>query len=176
MEIEFYLDEAAAATGVPRGTIEQLALDFAAAPFFSRQEAAINAAELPLNFSFAWYAREERTLLRVLVAGPWLLLPLGLVGLAGRARGGARPDADAFRLWAACVPLYAASVALFFVAGRYRQPLLVPLAAAVNAMPIIALAPIFNTMFSSSSEIPRRLMVTVVVLKPSLTEYVRGGP
>lgn len=87
-----------------------------------------NAAELPLNFSFAWYAREERTLLRVLVVGPWLLLPLGLVGLAGRARDGARPDADAFRLWAACVPLYAASVALFFVAGRYRQPLLVPLA------------------------------------------------
>lgn len=48
------------------------------------------------------------------------------------------------------------------VASRFRDvdSLLVPLAAAVNAMPIIALAPIFNTMFSTTSAVPRRLVVT----------------
>ncbi len=92
---------------------------------FARKLAYVfNAADLPLNFSYAFYAREERTLLRALAAGPPLLLPLGLLGLLWRARV---RDAE-FRLWAAFVPLYALSVALFFVAGRYRQPLLVPLA------------------------------------------------
>ncbi len=83
-----------------------------------------NAVELPLNSSSAFYLRDEETLLRALRVGPWLLLPLGLFGLIWRARA---RDA-AFRLWAACGPLYALSVAAFFVAERYRQPLLLPLA------------------------------------------------
>lgn len=62
------------------------------------------------------------------------------------------------------------------VASRFRvvDELLVPLAAAVNAMPIIALAPIFNTMFSTTSSVPRRLVVTLVVFFPLFVNALRG--
>ncbi|HEU4348236.1 MAG TPA: ABC transporter permease [Actinoplanes sp.] len=62
------------------------------------------------------------------------------------------------------------------VASRFRvvDSLLVPLAAAVNAMPIIALAPIFNTMFSTTSSVPRRLVVTLVVFFPLFINALRG--
>ena len=62
------------------------------------------------------------------------------------------------------------------IASRFRivDELLVPLAAAVNAMPIIALAPIFNTMFSTTSAVPRRLVVTLVVFFPLFVNAVRG--
>ncbi len=45
-----------------------------------------------------------------------------------------------------------------FIASRFRvfSEMVTPLAAAVNAMPIIALAPFFNNMFSSTSTVPRR--------------------
>jgi len=58
--------------------------------------------------------------------------------------------------------------------SRLADELLTPLASAVNAMPIIALAPIFNTMFSSTSAVPRRLVVTVVVFFPVFVNTVRG--
>ena len=62
------------------------------------------------------------------------------------------------------------------VASRFHlvDSLLVPLAAAVNAMPIIALAPIFNTMFSTTSAVPRRLVVTLVVFFPLFVNVLRG--
>ncbi len=62
------------------------------------------------------------------------------------------------------------------VASRFRvvDSLLVPLAAAVNAMPIIALAPILNTMFSTTSSVPRRLVVTLVVFFPVFVNTLRG--
>lgn len=62
------------------------------------------------------------------------------------------------------------------VASRFQvvDSLLVPLAAAVNAMPIIALAPIFNTMFSTTSAVPRRLVVTLVVFFPLFVNALRG--
>ena len=62
------------------------------------------------------------------------------------------------------------------VASRFRvvDSMLVPLAAAVNAMPIIALAPIFNTMFSTTSSVPRRLVVTLVVFFPLFINALRG--
>lgn len=62
------------------------------------------------------------------------------------------------------------------VASRFRvvDSLLVPLAAAVNAMPIIALAPIFNTMFSTTSAVPRRLVVSLVVFFPLFVNALRG--
>ena len=40
-----------------------------------------NRVDVPLNYSYAFYAREPSSFLRVLAVGPWLLLPLGLVGL-----------------------------------------------------------------------------------------------
>jgi NitT/TauT family transport system permease protein len=62
------------------------------------------------------------------------------------------------------------------VASRFRvvDSMLVPLAAAVNAMPIIALAPIFNTMFSTTSSVPRRLVVALVVFFPLFINALRG--
>lgn len=86
----------------------------------------LSDAEIALNHSYAYYARDEPTLLRLLVVGPWLLVPLGLFGLGVRFLERRR---DGFALWAAFVPVYCLSVAAFFVTSRYRLPLLVPLAA-----------------------------------------------
>ncbi|RZS91089.1 NitT/TauT family transport system permease protein [Motilibacter rhizosphaerae] len=52
--------------------------------------------------------------------------------------------------------------------------MLAPLAAAANAMPIVALAPMFNTMFGTTSSVPRRLVVTVVVFFPVFVNTLRG--
>jgi NitT/TauT family transport system permease protein len=52
-----------------------------------------------------------------------------------------------------------------FAASRFKllNELIAPIAVAVSAMPIIVLVAIFNDLFSITSEIPRRLMVAVVV-------------
>lgn len=50
----------------------------------------------------------------------------------------------------------------------------VPLAAALNALPIIALAPVLNNMFDSTSSIPRRLVVAIVVFFPVFLNTLRG--
>ena len=52
-----------------------------------------------------------------------------------------------------------------FAASRFKllSELISPMAIAVSAMPIIVLVAIFNDLFAITSEIPRRLMVTVVV-------------
>src|SRR5688572_606548 len=42
----------------------------------------------------------------------------------------------------------------------------VPMAALANALPIIALAPILNNMFDSTSSIPRRIVVAIVAFFP----------
>ena len=105
-----------------------------AARLFLRKLAYVFAAsEISLNYSYAYYARDEPTLLRWLLVGPWLLVPLGLLGLADRLRIAEAEDAGggcrSFAVFALVVPVYALSVATFFVSSRYRLPLLVPLAA-----------------------------------------------
>jgi NitT/TauT family transport system permease protein len=62
------------------------------------------------------------------------------------------------------------------VSSRFRvlSEMTLPLAAAVNAMPIIALAPMFNNMFSTTSTIPRRLVVTIIVFFPVFVNVLRG--
>jgi tetratricopeptide (TPR) repeat protein len=105
-----------------------------AARLFLRKLAYVFASpEISLNYSYAYYALDEPTLLQWLAVGAWLLVPLGLLGLADRLWSGS-PDVPAagrwgFALWALVVPAYALSVAAFFVSARYRLPLLVPLAA-----------------------------------------------
>src|SRR5688572_22717955 len=89
----------------------------------------LNRVDVPLNYSYAFYARES--FLRVLAIGPWLLLPLGLVGLFWPSL---RLNRHGYWLWAMFVPLYGAAVVLFFVTDRYRMPLLVPLCAAAGAV------------------------------------------
>ncbi len=100
----------------------------AAALFARKLWLVAHRAELPLNYSYAYYERDEQTVLRWLPIGAWCLVPLGVAGLAARPRAGiARAG---YLAWGALVPLYAISVAVFFVAGRYRLPILVPLAIA----------------------------------------------
>jgi len=98
--------------------------------FLRKLAYCFNAVDLSLNYSYAYYRRDEATLLRVLVVGPWLLVPLGLVGLVAVPR---RTGAHGFWIWAAFVPVSAVSVAAFFVSGRYRLPLLVPLCVGAGA-------------------------------------------
>ncbi|MEH1129540.1 ABC transporter permease [Micromonospora sp. CPCC 206061] len=50
----------------------------------------------------------------------------------------------------------------------------IPVAAALNALPIIALAPILNNMFDSTSSIPRRVVVSIVVFFPVFINTLRG--
>ena len=83
----------------------------------------INRTDVALNYSYAFY-REETTLLRFLFVGPWLLLPLGLIGLWLSSQ---RSGGPGFWVWASFVPIYGLSVAAFFVSDRYRLPLLIPL-------------------------------------------------
>jgi tetratricopeptide (TPR) repeat protein len=126
---------------------------------FARKVAYVfNAEDIPLNDSFTYYSRDESLLLRALFVGPWLLLPLGIVGVwlggkhlaagswqppahqpaqalpAGSGFSRIRPPAagepatmGAWWAWVAFVPVYALAVAIFFVTGRYRLPLLLPL-------------------------------------------------
>lgn len=62
------------------------------------------------------------------------------------------------------------------IASRVRalDDALTPLAGAVAAIPIVALTPIFNTMFSSTSTVPRRLVVLIAVFFPVFVNTLRG--
>lgn len=102
-----------------------------AAKLFLRKLAlTFSARHQWLDYSYPYYARDTGSLLRVLVVGPWLLVPLGFVGiallLAALPRASSIPGSG-FWVWWSFVPFYALSVAVFFVAERYRLPLFVPL-------------------------------------------------
>jgi 4-amino-4-deoxy-L-arabinose transferase-like glycosyltransferase len=94
-----------------------------------------NAQHVALPHSYPFYAYDAGTILRVCTVGPWLLIPLGLLGLTWAAPPVHRGD---YRIWASFVPGYAVGIAVFFMAERYRLPLLVPLCigsgAAIDAM------------------------------------------
>lgn len=54
----------------------------AAGKLFARKlSLMLTAKYIWLNYSYAFFAHDERTLLRMLFVGPWLPIPLGLVGL-----------------------------------------------------------------------------------------------
>jgi NitT/TauT family transport system permease protein len=67
-------------------------------------------------------------------------------------------------------------IAVSFVLGRFRllNELVTPLAIALNAVPIFVLVAVFNNMFSITSEVPRRLMVSLVVQFIVLVNVTRG--
>lgn len=83
-----------------------------------------HAQHVALPYSYPFYQYDVPTWLRFYVVGPWLLMPLGLVGLAIAAIERRNRQ---FWMWAAFVPSYAAAVAAFFLSERYRLPLLVPM-------------------------------------------------
>jgi len=67
-------------------------------------------------------------------------------------------------------------VAVSFLLMRFRllNDMLSPLAVALNAIPIFVLVAVFNNMFSLTSEVPRRLMVTLVVYFIVLVNVAKG--
>jgi len=67
-------------------------------------------------------------------------------------------------------------VVMALVASRFQvfSEMVVPVAAAVNAVPIIALAPVFYNLFSTTSDTPRRLVVTVIVFFPVFVNVLKG--
>ena len=91
--------------------------------FVKKLALTFNARHQWLDFSYPYYAHDAGTLLGFLFVGPWLLVPLGLAGLAAVPR----PAGREYLAWATFVPCYAVGVAIFFVGERYRLPLMVAL-------------------------------------------------
>lgn len=65
-------------------------------------------------------------------------------------------------------------LAVLAASSRLVAELTTPVVLAASAIPIVALAPVFTTMFGSTTEIPRRLVVTVVVTVPVFVSAARG--
>ena len=67
-------------------------------------------------------------------------------------------------------------VAVAFLLMRFRllNEIVTPLAVALNAIPIVVLVTVFLGMFGSTSEIPRRLMVTLIVFFIVLVNVAKG--
>jgi 4-amino-4-deoxy-L-arabinose transferase-like glycosyltransferase len=132
----------------------------AASALFARKLGLVfNAEHQWLDFSYPYYAYDAGTLLGFLVVGPWLLVPLGFMGIAvvlagstangtpddprrtlpvergtlPAARGTSHVARRTYLAWASFVPFYAVAVAAFFVAERYRLPIFVPLCIAAGA-------------------------------------------
>lgn len=99
-----------------------------------------HAQHIALPYSFPFYVHDVNTALRFYPIGPWILIPLGVVGLAlGTTRDSplrlrektaslTRRFPQPYLIWLSFVPAYAVGVAVFFVAERYRLPVLIPLA------------------------------------------------
>lgn len=70
----------------------------------------------------------------------------------------------------------ALGIAMSFLLGRFRllNDLVTPLAIALNAVPIFVLVALFNNMYPATSEVPRRLMATLVVYFIVLVNVARG--
>ena len=70
----------------------------------------------------------------------------------------------------------ALGIGMSFVLSRFTvlHELVTPLAIALNAIPIIVLVAVFNNMFAITSQVPRRLMVTLVVYFIVLVNVARG--
>ena len=67
-------------------------------------------------------------------------------------------------------------IAMSFILSRFRflSQLVTPLAISLNAIPIFVLVAVLNNMYSITSEIPRRFMVTLVVYFIVLVNVARG--
>lgn len=65
-------------------------------------------------------------------------------------------------------------LALLVTWSRLLRELTTPVVLAASAIPIVALAPVFTTMFGSTTEVARQLVVTIVVLVPVFVSTARG--
>ncbi|WP_129336756.1 ABC transporter permease [Cellulomonas endophytica] len=64
--------------------------------------------------------------------------------------------------------------ALLAARSRPVDAVLSPTAAAIAVLPIVALAPVLNTMFGTTTTTPRRLVVAAVVFAPVFVTTLRG--
>jgi len=69
-----------------------------------------------------------------------------------------------------------AGVVVAFLLSRFAllDELVMPMSIAINAIPAFVLVSVFNNMFSTTSEVPRRLMVTLVVFFVVLVNVSKG--
>ncbi len=133
-----------------------------AASLFARKLGyTFSAHHVALPHSYPYYAYDAGTMLRFYVIGPWLLIPLGLVGLVFFAPP--PPRRRDYLIWAAFVPGYAVGVAAFFVAERYRLPLLVPLCIGSGAA-IDAALRAFGSRRAAALAVPAMALVVLFVL------------
>jgi Flp pilus assembly protein TadD len=96
-----------------------------AATLFGRKLALMfSAGYIWLNYSYPFFSHDAHTLLWLLVVGPWILIPLGLTGLAVATPRSKRLE---YFVWASFVPAFGVAVAVFYVTDRYQLPILVPL-------------------------------------------------
>jgi NitT/TauT family transport system permease protein len=67
-------------------------------------------------------------------------------------------------------------VAMSFLLMRFNvlNDMIGPLAVALNAIPIVVLVAVFTNQFSGTSEVPRRLMVTIIVYFVVLVNVAKG--
>jgi tetratricopeptide (TPR) repeat protein len=94
----------------------------AAARLFLRKLSLVfSATFMWVNYSYAFFSHDVRTLLPILFVGPWILMPLGLAGL-GIMPASKRLE---YLIWASFVPTYAVAVAAFIVTTRFQVPILV---------------------------------------------------
>ena len=70
----------------------------------------------------------------------------------------------------------AMAIAVALLAERFGvlRSMITPMSAAMNTMPIVALGPIFYNLFGTTSAIPRRAVVAVVVFFPVFLNVVKG--
>ncbi|GAA3231879.1 hypothetical protein GCM10017691_26060 [Pseudonocardia petroleophila] len=114
------------------------------------------------------------------LAVPSFLLPspTAIAGQVGAQFGVIVPTASVTggNALAGLVAGFVLGVALAVLAARSRlvQELATPVVLAASAVPIVALAPVFTTLFGSTTEVPRQLVVTVVVVVPVFVSTARG--
>ena len=67
-------------------------------------------------------------------------------------------------------------VLMAMIASRFSllSEVSIPIAAVLNALPIIALAPILNNMFESTSSLPRRMVAAIIAFFPVFVNTLRG--
>jgi len=103
----------------------------AAAKLFARKVSLVlTGSYIWLNYSYPFFVHDERTLLPALFVGPWLLIPLGLLGLVVAMPTVGR---TAYLVWGSFVPTYGLAVAAFYVSDRYQLPLLIWFCAGAGA-------------------------------------------
>lgn len=138
----------------------------------------VAATAWPIAFGAAFLAAWE-TLVRAVGLEPYFLPAPSAIARAFVDNTGVIVEATVHSGTNALVGLLvgtAAGIAASFALVRYRflTELVTPLAVALNAIPIVVLITVFINMYGSTTEVPRRLMVALIVLFIVLVNVAKG--